>query len=180
MKNFSNIRADNEEKSHVGLRKTWKESRKFFFADPENFFFDTRHRLSKMPNQNNTQNQFAVTTAGGSQIVCQDQGSMQLVADMSAQLKRVKANGKRKAEALNDVRKVSDSYTNGFNKGDIAEYNWGDKKSLHHIIGFQPVLGPALDGSTVGPERKFLKKAVPFENLKIHKAKYVESDSDED
>ena len=129
-----------------------------------------------MSNQNNN---LVVTIPGGSKIVAGDEASKQLIVEMSAGFKQAKTDKKRKSEALIDVRKVTDSYTHGFNIGDVVAYNWGDKKSLHTVIGFQPVIGTAHDGTTVGPERKFFKKAVPFENLVMHKAKYVDSD-DED
>lgn len=132
-----------------------------------------------MSNQNQNNSQFIVAIPGGLQITAANQASKQLIVEKMAELKQVKADKKRKSEALIDVRKVADSYTHGFNIGDVVEYNWGGKKSLHTILGFQPVLGPPHDGSSVGPERKILKKAVPFENLVLHKAKYADSD-DED
>jgi hypothetical protein len=132
-----------------------------------------------MSNQNQNNSQLVVAIPGGQKIVAGDSASMQLIVGVVAELKQAKAGKKRKSEALIDVRKAADSYTHGFNIGDVVEYNWGGKKSLHSILGFQPVLGPPHDGSSVGPERKILKKAVPFENLVLHTAKYADSD-DED
>jgi hypothetical protein len=64
-----------------------------------------------MSNQNQNNSQLVVAIPGGQKIVV-------------AELKQAKADKKRKSEALIDVRKAADSYTHGFNIGDVVEYNW--------------------------------------------------------
>lgn len=123
-------------------------------------------------NANATQNALIVATAAGD-IACKDATSQKLVNNL------IKGK-KRKAKELMDTQKLVDRNLHGYNIGDEVLYGWGPNKSVHTVVDFYPVLGPAHPGTSTGKDRDWPKKAVPWDNTIMYKQKYADSDDDDE